>query len=64
MANVNVFLSEMIDIRNGFKRCHILYDDEVNSFIMDITVFLRIVKLPFQCAKIKFVLYNFAIICL
>ena len=32
-------LSEMIDIRNGFKRYEILYDDDVNSIIMDITVF-------------------------
>ena len=39
MAKVNV-LSEMIDIINGFKRCYILCDDEVNnSCIMDITVF-------------------------
>ena len=38
MANVNV-LPEMIDIRNGFKRCQILYDDDVNSIITDNTVF-------------------------
>ena len=35
MANVTV-LSEMIDIRNGFKRCHIFYGDEINSSIVDI----------------------------
>ena len=36
--NVNV-LSEMIDIRNGLIRCQILYKDDVNSIITDITVF-------------------------
>ena len=33
MANVNV-LSEMIHIRNEFKICQILYDDDVNSIII------------------------------
>ena len=37
-SNVNV-LSEMLDIRNGFKTCNILDDDDVNCIIMDITVF-------------------------
>ena len=37
-TNVSV-LSEMIDIRNGFKRCQILYDKDVNSIITDISVF-------------------------
>ena len=35
---VNV-LSEMLDIRNGFKTCNILDDDDVNCIIMDITIF-------------------------
>ena len=46
MGNVNV-LPEMIQIRNGFKGCQIFYNDDVNSIIMDITVFLNIVPLPF-----------------
>ena len=37
-SNVNV-LSEMLDIRNGFKTCSILDDDYVNCVITDITVF-------------------------
>ena len=37
-SNVNV-LSEMLDIRNGFKTCTILDDDDVNCIITDITVF-------------------------
>ena len=32
-------LSEMIDIKNGFKICQILYDDDVNRIITDIAVF-------------------------
>ena len=39
IANMNV-LSEMKDIRNIFKRCKIVYDDDVNSIIMNIIVFL------------------------
>jgi len=46
MSNVNS-LSEMIDIRNGFTKYHILYNDEVNSIITDITVFYNIISLPF-----------------
>ena len=38
ISNVNV-LSEMLDIRNGFKTCNILDDDDVNCIITDITVF-------------------------
>ena len=38
MANVNV-LSEIIDIRNGFTTCKILYNDDINSIVMDINVF-------------------------
>ena len=38
MVNVNV-LSVMIDISNEFKRCQILYNDDVNSVILNITVF-------------------------
>ena len=37
-SNVNV-LSEMLDIRNGFKTCNILDDDDVNCNITDIAVF-------------------------
>ena len=37
-SNVNI-LSEMLDIRNGFKTCNILDDDAVNCIITDITVF-------------------------
>ena len=37
-SNVNI-LSEMLDIRNGFKTCHILDDDAVNCIITDIIVF-------------------------
>ena len=37
-SNVNV-LSEMLDIRNGFKTCNILDDDDFNCIITDITVF-------------------------
>ena len=36
ISNVHV-LSEILDIRNGFKTC--LDDDDVNCIIMDITVF-------------------------
>ena len=38
ISNVNV-LSEMLDIRNGFKTGNILDDDDVNCIITDITVF-------------------------
>ena len=38
ISNVTV-LSEMLDIRNGFKTCNILDDDDVNCVITDITVF-------------------------
>ena len=38
ISNVNV-LSEMIDIRNGFKTSNILDDDDVSCVITDITVF-------------------------
>ena len=38
ISNVNV-LSEMLDIRNGFKTCNILDNDDVNCIITDITVF-------------------------
>ena len=38
ISNVNV-LSEMLGIRNGFKTCNILNDDDVNCIITDITVF-------------------------
>ena len=38
ISNVNI-LSEMLDIRNGFKTCNILDDDGVNCIITDITVF-------------------------
>ena len=37
-GNVNV-LPAMIDIRNGLKKCKILYDDNVNNIIMAITIF-------------------------
>ena len=46
MDNVNV-LSEMIDIRNGFKGCQILNNDDVNSIFTDITVFLNFIPLLF-----------------
>ena len=38
ISNVNVS-SEMLDIRNSFKTCNILDDDDVNCIITDITVF-------------------------
>ena len=38
ISNVNV-LSEMLDIRNGFKTCNILDDDDVTCITTDITVF-------------------------
>ena len=38
ISNVNV-LSEMLDIRNGFKTGNILDDDDINCIITDITVF-------------------------
>ena len=38
ISNVKVLL-EMLDIRNGFKTCNILDDDDVNCIITDITVF-------------------------
>ena len=38
ISNVNV-LSEMLDIRNGFKTCNILDDNDVNCIITDTTVF-------------------------
>ena len=37
-SNMNV-LSEMLDIRNGFKTYNILDDDDVNCIITYITVF-------------------------
>ncbi len=40
MADVNA-LTEMVDIRNAIKRCQVLYDDDVNSIITDINVFLN-----------------------
>ena len=46
MTNVNV-LSKMIDIRKGFKRCKILYDDDINTNIMNITISSRGIPLPF-----------------
>ena len=39
-------LSEMINISIGFKRCQLLYDDDVNSIMLDITVFLNGASLP------------------
>ena len=39
MANVNV-LSEMKDIRNGFKRCKIIFEDDVKSIFINIITFL------------------------
>ena len=46
-ANINV-LSEMTDIRNGFKRrCKILYYDDINSNIMNIAISPRGIPLPF-----------------
>ena len=39
ISNVKV-LSEMLDIRNGFKTCNILdNDDDANCIITDITAF-------------------------
>ena len=38
ISNVNV-LTQMLDIRNGFKTCNILDDDDANCIITDITVF-------------------------
>ena len=40
ISNVKV-LSEMLDIRNGFKTSNILDDDDVNCIITDITVFKK-----------------------
>ena len=46
MDDVNA-LSEMVDIRNAFKRCQILYDGDVNNIITDISgFFFNIVPLP------------------
>jgi len=36
--NVNV-LSDIIEIRNRFKRSQISYDDYINSIITDMTIF-------------------------
>jgi len=53
---VNVLL-ETSDIRNLFNRCQILHDDDINSIVTDITVFLNIVLLPFNVQKLRFYYY-------
>jgi len=41
-------LPEMTDIRYRFKRCKILYDNDVNSTTTNITAFLTVAQLYFN----------------
>ena len=43
-ATIATVLSERIDIIRGLKRCEVLYDDDINIIITNITIHLYILK--------------------
>ena len=55
ISNVNV-LSEMLNIRNGFKTCNILDDDDVNYYYGHYRI-LKNVQLPFLMGENKDFMY-------